>query len=402
MALEQHVLLAERQLGARGDADLLVDQVNAGDHLRHRMLHLQAGVHLDEVELAVLVEELDRADAAVLQLAHGIGDDLADLLALRRVERGGGSLLQDFLVAALQRAVAFAQMDRVAPAVAQHLDLDVARLAEILLHVERIVAEGGLGFRAGRRQRGVEVLLGQRHLHAASAAAGSGLDQHRVADLAGDRVGVVRRLHRAVGARNHRDAQLHRRLLGGDLVAHDADVLGRRADESDVVRLEDLGEAGVFRQEAVARMHRIGAGDLAGGQQLRNVEVAVARGRRADADALVGKAHMHGIGIGGRVHGHRLDAKLLARAQHPQRDLAAIGDQDLGEHGLAPRHSMTTRGSPYSTGWPSSTKIAVTRPARGAGIWFMVFIASTMSSVSPAATVSPISTKVRAPGSGER
>ena len=51
------------------------------------------------------------------------------------------------------------------------------------------------------------------------------------------------------------------------------------------------------------------------------------------------------------------------------------------------RHSMITSGSPNSTGWPSSNRICVTVPARGAGIWFMVFIASMISSVSPAFTL---------------
>ena len=41
---------------------------------------------------------------------------------------------------------------------------------------------------------------------------------------------------------------------------------------------------------------------------------------------------MHGVGVGGRMHRDRLDAELLAGPQHAQRDLAAIGDQDLGEH----------------------------------------------------------------------
>jgi hypothetical protein len=48
------------------------------------------------------------------------------------------------------------------------------------------------------------------------------------------------------------------------------------------------------------------------------------------------------------------DAELLAGAQHAQRDLAAVGDEDLVEHGRA-AHSMIISGSPYSTGWPSST-----------------------------------------------
>ena len=71
-------------VGAVGDADLLEDEVDVGDHLGHRMLDLDAGVHLDEVELAVLVEELDGADAEIVELAHRLGDDLADLRRARR------------------------------------------------------------------------------------------------------------------------------------------------------------------------------------------------------------------------------------------------------------------------------------------------------------------------------
>ncbi len=93
------------------------------------MLDLEARVHLDEIELAVLVEELDGAGAEIVELAHRLGDGLADLVARAGVERGRGAFLPDLLVAALQRAVALAEMDGVALAVAEHLDLDVARAA---------------------------------------------------------------------------------------------------------------------------------------------------------------------------------------------------------------------------------------------------------------------------------
>ena len=102
------------------------------------------------------------------------------------------------------------------------------------------------------------------------------------------------------------------------------------------MRLEDLGEAGVLGEEAVARMDRVGAGDLAGGDDRRDVEVALARRRRADADALVGEPHMHGVGVGRRMDGDRRDADLLAGAEHAERDLAAVGDQDLVEHARSP------------------------------------------------------------------
>ena len=115
-------------------------------------------------------------------------------------------------------------------------------------------------------------------------------------------------------------------------------MLGLGTDEMDVVLGQDFGKARVLRQKAVARMHGVGAGDLAGGEQRRNVEIAVARGGRADADALVGEPHMHGVLVGGRMHGDRRDAELLAGAQHAQRDLAAVGDQDLVEHFGRPTH----------------------------------------------------------------
>src|SRR5690606_14081347 len=176
-----------------------------------------------------------------------------------------------------------------------------------------------------------------------------------------------------------------------------------RADEGDLVLFEDAGEAGVLGQETVARMHGLGARDLAGGQDRGNVEIAVARGVRPDADALVGEAHVHGIGVRERVDGNGLDAQFLAGAQDAQGDFAAIGDQNLGEHALpAFVYSMTRRGSPYSTGEASETRMRVTLPDLCAGIWFMVFIASTMRTVSPSETLAPTSMKGLAPGSGAR
>ena len=70
--------LGEGHRQAGGDADLLLHQVDVVDRLGDRVLDLQAGVHLDEVELAVLVEELDGAGAGVVDAGDGVGADLAD------------------------------------------------------------------------------------------------------------------------------------------------------------------------------------------------------------------------------------------------------------------------------------------------------------------------------------
>ena len=95
---------------------------------------------------------------------------------------------------------------------------------------------------------------------------------------------------------------------------------------------ENFGETGVLGQKAVPGMYGIGASDLAGCQQRRDVEVAVLRWRRSDTDAFVRKPDMHGVGIGGGMHRDGRYTQLLAGAQDTQGDLAAIGYQDLVEH----------------------------------------------------------------------
>src|ERR1051325_9722805 len=129
---------------AVGDPDLLAHQIEAGDRLGHRMLDLEARVHLDEVELAGLPEELDRAGAAIAHLRHRPGDDPAHPVALLGRDHRRGRFLEDLLMAALKRAVALAEMDRIALAVAEDLELDVARIAEILLDIDGVVAERAL------------------------------------------------------------------------------------------------------------------------------------------------------------------------------------------------------------------------------------------------------------------
>ena len=78
------------------------------------MLHLHARVHLDEVELVLLEQELEGARAAVADLAAGFGAALADARLEPRIDERGGRLLDDLLVAALHGAVAIAQIDGVA------------------------------------------------------------------------------------------------------------------------------------------------------------------------------------------------------------------------------------------------------------------------------------------------
>src|SRR5690606_27658916 len=118
----------------------------------------------DEIELAILVEELDRPRPRIAEIGDGAGADVADAGAFLGVEGRRIRLLPDLLVAALQRAVALAEMDAAPHAVAEYLDFDVARLFEIFLDVDRVVTKGCAGFRLGRGKRDVEFGLVARDL----------------------------------------------------------------------------------------------------------------------------------------------------------------------------------------------------------------------------------------------
>jgi hypothetical protein len=158
------------------------------------------------------------------------------------------------------------------------------------------------------------------------------LDQDGISDLAGDLGRILGAVNAALGSGDARDAEALRRALRLDLVAHDPDMLRLGADERDVVVFQHLGEGRILGEEAVAWMHRIRAGDLAGGDQGGDVEVGIACHGRADADALVGEANVHGVCIGGGVDRDGCDAELLGGALDAKGDFAPIGDQDLVEH----------------------------------------------------------------------
>ena len=401
MAGEGDLVLRDRQVLAVGDTDLFAHQVDPGDHLGHRVFDLQAGVHLDEVELAVFPQELDRPGAAIAHVGHRLRADAAHAIAFFRRDDRGGRFLEHFLVAPLERAVALAQVDRAAAPVAEHLKFDVARIAEILLDIDGRIAEGGLGLAPGLFHQAFELVLALADLHPAPAAAAGGLDDHRIADLARDPARLVVIGHGAVAAGHQRQAQRAGGALRLHLVAHRADMFGLGPDPLDVVRLDDLGELGVFRQEAVTGVDRVGLRDLRRRDDVGDVEIAVGGGRRADAHGVVGQAHVHGVGIGGRMDGDGLDAHLVRRAVDAKRDFAAVGNQDSGNAHGSPQ-PMTTSGWSNSTGCALSTRIALTVPALSAVIGFITFIASTISRVSPCFTLSPTLTKGSAPGSAAR
>ncbi len=224
--------------------------------------------------------------------------------------------------------------------VAQHLDLHVAGFLDIPLAVH-------LGGAEGRRRLGLAGGEGLGHAftladdaHAPATPAGRRLEDDGVADAVGDLLGLPGVAQGPLAAWHHRDSRLLGDLPRLDLVAHEPDGLGGRADERDAAGPTDVGKARVLGEKPIAGMDGLAVGDGRRRDDRRNVEVAGPRVVGADADRLVGEPDRKGLGIGRGMGDHGADPQLAARADDPHRDLAAIRDENLVEHGLSLQGSI--------------------------------------------------------------
>ena len=131
----------------------------------------------------------------------------------RRVETDGGRLLDELLMAPLDRAVARAENGDAAR-VPEELCLDMARPLEVPLAEHRAVAECRLRLALRGCERVVQLGRRANDAHASSASAGGCLDEERIADLGG----------RAL--RHGGDAGLARDALRCELVATEPERAG--------------------------------------------------------------------------------------------------------------------------------------------------------------------------------
>ena len=310
MPVGAHVVLGERQQLAGGDAQLQLDEVEAGDGLGDRVLDLQAGVHLQEVELAggVVEQELDGAGPRVADLAGQGHRGLVQPRAGGVVDGGRGRLLQHLLVPALGRAVALAEMQHGAVRVGHHLHLDVAPGLDVLLHEHGVVAERRPRLALRRGHRLVHLRGGAHDAHALAAATRRGLDQHRERGV--------------VTGRHDGDAGGHRHLPGGVLAPHQLHHLGPRTRQRDAGLGQRPRERRALGEEAVAGVDDVGTGGESSAHDGVDVEVA------GHEHGVVGGPHVRRVGVELGEDRDGAQPHLARGAYDAESDLATVGDQD--------------------------------------------------------------------------
>ena len=340
VTLQGDLRLIQRQGLALGDAQLPFHQVQPGNGLGHRMLHLQPGIHFHEEEITALVQQefhsacayiADRQGRPHCGLAHGLAQWLT--------QAGGGRLFEYLLVAALDRAVPFVQVEAVALAVGKHLDLHMARSGQVFLQQQAIVTKGRLGLAPGRLQGRGQFGLALYYLHSLTAAPSTGLEQCGITDLPRGLDKGLRRLVRTVIARHQRYPSLGHQRFGSGLVTHGLDGGGGWANQHQARRADSPSEGGVFREKAITRMNRLGAAGECGLDDAVDVQVAFAGPDTAQVHRTVGLMNVQGIPVHRAVHGHGSDAHGAGGAHDAAGDFAPVGHQQRGDHQFIPRSS---------------------------------------------------------------
>ena len=277
-------------------------------------------------------EELHRAGVHVadgLGNLHGVG---AQLFAHVLGHAPGRAELHDLLIAALQRAVALAQVAHVAVLVGEYLHLDVLGLHEVLLHEDAVVAEGLAGLAAHELEGGGHVLQPPAQAHTAPAAAGRRLQYDGEAELNCLRLGLGRVLQglRRAGYDGHAAADGY--LLRLELVAHLGEDSAGRADELYARVLAGLREGGVLAQEAVARVYGVHAALFGEGDNLVYREIGPQRAQVLAYEiglVRLRAEEVHRVLL--RVYGDRAQVEVVARAEYAYGYLAAVRRHDLPE-----------------------------------------------------------------------
>ena len=239
-------------------------------------------------------------------------------------------------------------MDDGAVRIGQHLDLDVPRVLEVALDIDRRIGEVGLALSAGGLEGTLDLVRRANDLEALPASARRGLDRDRPAELFPKLANVLGSRDRLRRPGDDGNAGRLHPLAGGDLRPHDVDRLGRWADPGEPGVLDGAGEGCILGEESVTGMDCLGAGALRCVDHSLLDEVALRGWSRPEQVRLVGGTHVQRVAIRLRVDGDGRDPELPQRAEDPNRNLATVGDEHLREAGHD-GHIVSLWGRPISS-----------------------------------------------------
>ena len=169
------------------------DQIDVHYLFGDPVFDLQAGVHFEEEEFLPfgVEEEFHRPCRAILCCLSEVDRGQDEVAAQRIRQAGGRGFLDDLLIAALERTVAFAQRHDVAFAITENLDFDMPGPRDVALEKHARIAETALALAYHAGKAVAQPGLVRADAHADAAAARGRLENDRIADVGSRAGGLV-------------------------------------------------------------------------------------------------------------------------------------------------------------------------------------------------------------------
>ena len=325
-----------RKLLTASNQDLRLHQINASHFFRHRVLDLDARIHLEEVVATLGVNhEFDGACVAVIDVLCELDCVVKQALTKHRVEVWRRSEFDNLLVATLHGAITLAQVNDVTIVVAEDLYLNVTRRLNVALQEHTTVAKSRRRFARRALESIFEVIELSDDAHAASTTTHGSLEHDRHTELLGERQRVFNAVGGFLRTWHQRKAAFLRLRLGNNLIAHFDESLRARANQDDPFLLASSREIRIFAQQTVTRVD--GLRPVLLGDANDGLIVQVRGNRRlstTDLIRFVSLVSVRRLTIRFREDGDRLHTELGAGSEDANRDLASIRAKNLRKPAL--------------------------------------------------------------------
>ena len=257
-ALEKFFLLQVQHL-VIGYTDLFFYQIHAHHFFGDGMLHLQTGVHLQKIEIAVLVhQKLDSSGSRIVHRPGGSHCLFPHLLAEFRSKERRRALLYNLLVATLDRTLAVKQMDYIAMIVTQNLKFYMMGFLHKFFQINRIIPERRHGLGTGGVICLHHFIFTVYQPHPFTAASHRSLQHDRIAYFITDTYRLFGTLQRLFRTGDYGNTCGNHTLTGGNLVTHRFHRLGGRTDKDDPLLFAPAGKISILGQKTITGMNGIG------------------------------------------------------------------------------------------------------------------------------------------------
>ncbi len=310
-----------------GNADLLFHQVHAYHFFGDGMLHLKTGIHLQKIEIAVLVhQKFDSPGSRIVHRPSGSHRLFPHLLTELRSKERRRTLLHNLLIAALHRALAVEQMNHIAVIVTQNLEFYMMGFFYKFLQIDRIISE--------RRHRlGTSGVVCLHHFiftvyqpHPFTTTSHRCLQHDGIAYLITDTYRLFSALQRLFRTGHHRHTSGNHALTGGNLVTHRLHRLSGRTDKDDPLLLATAGKIGILGQETITRVYGIGMMLSGSFNDSIYIQITFLGSGRTYQAGFICIHHMTRRTVGFREDRHRADAHFFTRAHNAHGYLATVGN----------------------------------------------------------------------------